>query len=330
MDLRSNLAALTAVAFALLPGSATRAEESLTTLRISAVSGSVMPQDFRAGIAQGIFAKHGLKLEIAELATGANNITAAINGSADIGYADIFAGLSSIKNGFDIGLVAPHNGISPFQFLLVRDDSDIRSINDLGGRNVALGAPPQFKAITSAQIKAQGGDPSAVKFTIVPDQTTFGAVLQSKQADAIATSSAVNAYKWINQFKFRTVGAVNTQSLNLSDGSPIAGWWATRGWYEKLEDLARRFRDALRETILWYGTLPRERRVEIIKTQTGVDLVALDKEAPGVLDAATEYFGFGTPVDLKKLAIWVEIGARYAKVPNDLDLDRHVFPTAKN
>ena len=188
MDLRSNLAALTAVAFALLPGSATRAEESLTTLRISAVSGSVMPQDFRAGIAQGIFAKHGLKLEIAELATGANNITAAINGSADIGYADIFAGLSSIKNGFDIGLVAPHNGISPFQFLLVRDDSDIRSINDLGGRNVALGAPPQFKAITSAQIKAQGGDPSAVKFTIVPDQTTFGAVLQSKQADAIATS----------------------------------------------------------------------------------------------------------------------------------------------
>ena len=49
-----------------------------------------------------------------------------------------------------------------------------------------------------------------------------------------------------------------------------------------------------------------------------------------MLDAATEYFGFGTPVDLKKLAIWVEIGARYAKVPNDLDLDRHVFPTAKN
>jgi ABC-type nitrate/sulfonate/bicarbonate transport system substrate-binding protein len=330
MDLRSNFARLAAAILALLSAPATHAEETLTTLRIAAVSGSVMPQDFRAGIAQGIFAKHGLKLEIAELATGTNNITAAVNGSADIAYADVFAGLSSIKNGFDIGFVAPHNGISPSQFILVRSDSDIRSIKDLSGKNIALGAPPQFKAITSSLLKAQGGDPTAVKFTIVPDQTTFGAVLQSKQADAIATSSAVNAYKWIDQFKFRTVGAVDTRSLNLADGSPIAGWWATRDWYQKHEDLARRFSDALRETIRWYATLPKEKRVEIVKTQTGIDLVALDKETSGVLDAATEYFGFGTPVDLKKLAVWVEIGAQYAKVPNDVDLDKHVFPTAKN
>lgn len=330
MDFRPVFTGVAAAVLALLLPSVVQAQETLTTLRIAAVAGSIMPQDFRAGIAEGIFAKHGLKLEIIELATGTNNITAAVNGSADIAYADVFAGLSSIKNGFDIGFVAPHNGIGPSQFILVRADSDIRSIKDLSGKNIALGAPPQFKAITSSFIKAQGGDPLAVKFTIVPDQTTFGAVLQSKQADAIATSSSVNAYKWIDQFKFRPVGAVSTRGLNLADGSPIAGWWATRGWYQKHEDLALRFRDALRETIRWYGGLPQEKRVDIIKTQTGIDLVALNRATPGVLDATTEYFGFGTPVDLKKLATWTEIGAQYAKVPNDVDLDKHVFPTAKN
>lgn len=330
MDFRSNFAGFMAATLVLLSAPAIQAQESLTILRIAAVAGSIMPQDFRAGIAEGIFAKHGLKLEIAELATGTNNITATVNGSADIGYADVFAGLSSIKNGFDIGLVAPHNGISPSQFILVRADSDIHSVKDLSGKNVALGAPPQFRAIISSLIKAQGGEPSAVKFTIVLDQTTFGAVLHGKQADAIATSSAVNAYKWIDQFKFKAVGATDTRNLNLADGSPIAGWWVTRAWYQKHEDVARRFRDAVRESIGWYRALTTEKRVEIVKRQIGVDLVALEKETPGVLNATTAHFGFDRPVDLEKLAVWVETGAKYAKVPNDVDLDKHVFPTAKN
>jgi len=330
MVFRSIICGTAAAILAMQSQPAARANEAPTALRIAAVSGSVMPQDFRAGIAHGIFAKHGLKLEITELATGTNNITAAVNGSADIAYADVFAGLSSIKNGFDIGFVVPHNGISPSQFILVRPDSGIASIKNLDGKTIALGAPPQFKAITSALIKAEGGDPSTIKFTIVPDQTTFGALLQTKQVDAISTSSAVNAFKWIAQFKFKPVGATDISKLDLADESPIAGWWATRDWYQKHEDTARRFRDAIRETIAWYGALPTKTRVDIIKTQTNVDLVALDAETPGVRDAASAYFGFGTPVNLKKLKTWVELGAQYAKVPNDVDLDKAVFATAKN
>ena len=325
----SRAAAILALTTTISPPSRGEEAPGPITLRIAAVSGSVMPQDFRAGIDAGIFAKHGLRLDITELATGTNNITAAVNGSADIAYADVFAGLSSIKNGFDIGFLAPHNGVSPRQFLLVRSDSPIRSVKDLEGKTIALGAPPQFKALASTLLSTQGANPTAVKFTIVPDQTTFGAVLQSKQADAIFTSSAVNTFKWIHQYKFRTVGAVDTRELKLADGSPIAGWWATRDWYEKHQDIATRFRDALRETIKWYGALPREKQLDYIKAQTRVDLRALDKETPGVLEAATAYFGFGQPVDLKKLATWIETGTRYANVPGDVDLDKHVFPTAK-
>jgi ABC-type nitrate/sulfonate/bicarbonate transport system substrate-binding protein len=328
LTLRSVLAAATI--FVAANGAVVAAEEAPTTLKISAVSGSVMPQDFRAGIAEGIFARHGIKLEISELATGANNITATVNGSADIGYADIFAGLSSIKNGFDIGFVAPHNGLSPFQFILVKPDSAIKTVKDLEGKNIALGAPPQFKVIVSSVVKAEGGDPSKVKFTIVPDQTTFGAVLQSDQADAIFTSSAVNAYKWIAQFGFRSVGETDTRGLKIADESPIAGWWATTAWYEKNQDAAKRFTDALRETETWYRGLSKDKQAEYVKTQTKIDLPALDKETPGVLNAATEYFGFEKPVDLNKLKAWIAVGSQYANVPGDVDLDKHIFATAKN
>lgn len=329
---RTHFASFAAGALLAVLASAAHAQDASApvTLRISAVSGSVMPQDFRAGIKEGFFRKHGLEIEIAELATGANNITATVNGSADIGYADVFAGLSSIRNGFDIGFVAPHNGPSPHQFVLVRGDSDIRSVEDLKGRNIALGAPPQFKAITSSWLAVQGVDPSAVTFTIVPDQTTFGVLLQSGQADAAFTSSAVNAYRWISEYGLRPVGITGSAELRIAEGSPIAGWWATAEWFEANRELATRFRDALRETIQWYGSLSAQEKAAHVKEQTTIDLVALDKDLPGVLDAATAYFGFGTPVDLEKLAAWVETGARYADVPDDVDLDKHIFDTAKN
>ncbi|GGC52969.1 hypothetical protein GCM10010994_10100 [Chelatococcus reniformis] len=305
-------------------------EAPLAVVRIAAVSGSVMPQDFRAGIQKGFFKKHGLDIKITELATGTNNITAAVQGSADIAYADIFAGLSSIKNGFDIGLVAPHNGAGPYQFLLVRQDSERRAFKDLPGATIALGAPPQFKAITSAVLASQGVDPKTVKFTIVPDQTTFGAVLQSRQADVISTSSAVNAYQWLNQYKLHAIGDSDKAKFELTKDSPIAGWWSTSAWFAANKPVAIRFRDALRETIRWYATLSDEERAAFVKEQTKIDLVALDKQTPGVLAAATVYFGFGKPVDLARLRDWIRTGNEYANVPTGVDLDKHIFETSLN
>lgn len=313
-----------------LGGAHAQTERPLQQLKIAAVSGSVMPQDFRAGIERGIFRKHGLELVITELATGTNNITAAVQGSADLAYADVFAGLSSVKNGFDIGLVAPHNGASPYQYLLVREDSQLKTIQDLKGANIALGAPPQFKALTAAVLEGQGLDPKSVKFTIVPDQTTYGALLAAKQTDVISTSSSVNAYKWIHQYKLRPIGDTAKAQLKLADGSPIAGWWSTGAWFAKNRDTANRFRDALRETITWYQTLSKEERAAIVLTQTKIDLLALDKETPGVLQAGTTHFGFGTPVDLPKLQTWIDIGNKYANVPADVDLTKHIFETARN
>lgn len=331
----TRLASMSVLAVSLALGSSlgsvhAQSETPLRQLNIAAVSGSVMPQDFRAGIQHGIFRKHGLDIAITELATGTNNITAAVQGSADLAYADVFAGLSSIKNGFDIGLVAPHNGASPYQFLLVREDSPYKSIQDLKNANIALGAPPQFKALTSAILEAQGLDPKLVKFTIVPDQTTYGALLAAKQADVISTSSSVNAFKWINQYKLRPLGETAKANLKLADGSPIAGWWSTGAWFAKNRDAAERFRDALRETFAWYQSLSVQERAAIAKDQIKIDLVALDRETPGVLQAGTTTFSFGGPVDLAKLQTWIDIGQKYANVPADVDLTKHIYATSRN
>ncbi len=122
--------------------------------------------------------------------------------------------------------------------MLTRADSDKKEIDDLKGATIALGASPQFKALSSALLVAQGVDPKTVKFTIVPDQTTFGALLASKQVNVISMSSAVKAFKLIDQYKLRAVGNTEKPKENLTSGSRIAGRWSMGAWFAKNRILA--------------------------------------------------------------------------------------------
>jgi hypothetical protein len=73
-----------------------------------------------------------------------------------------------------------------------------------------------------------------------------------------------------------------------------------------------------------------QERAAIVKEQTKIDLVALDQEAPGVLQAGTIVYAFGGPVDLAKLQTWIDTGHKYANVPADIDLTKHIYETARN
>lgn len=327
---RARWHALAAVLLALalpLTGQAQSAAAPVT-LRISSVAPSVMPVDFRAGIAQGIYRKHGLDIQVTELATGTENITAAVQGSADIAYADLFAGLAAVANGFEIGLVSPHNTTSPKNYILVRDDSPIRDTKDLVGKTIAIGAPPQFRALTSAALAAHGVDPKQVSYTIVRDQTTFGTVLKGKQVDAISTSSAVNAHRWVHDYQFRVISADN-RALGIAKDSPIAGWWVTRAWYDKNPKLAAAFHAANQETLRWFASLSEEQRAAHVKAFAKLDLKELERQAPGVLSAATETFGFIGPVTPAPLVRYISLGRQYAKVPDTLEFERYVLPPAR-
>lgn len=305
-------------------------ESGLTTLKIAAVQGGVMPVSFRAGIEEGIFEKHGLDVQVETVATGLDAISAAVQGSENIAYSDIFGGTAARGNGFDIGLVSPFNGVTPFNYLLVPADSGIRTPADLKGKTIAIGAPPLFKTVASIALKNAGVDPSEVEFTLVKDQTTFGALLKTGQVDAANITSAINAEKWIAEEGFRPLVDPSAAKQGIPLDTPVAGWWSTRSWFETNTETAANFVAAITEVNAWFEALSAEEQAVYVKEQTGADPVALDKTYPGLLNKLTieGFSAFAGAVDEENLAAWLTKGQEYAEVP-DIPLDDLLFPTAR-
>lgn len=333
------LAALAAVLLTLVAacggaddaGSPTSSEGStLTDVTVAAVQGGVMPVSFRAGIQEGIFEKHGLDVEVETLATGLDNISAAVQGSADIAYSDIFGGVSARGNGFDVGLLAPFNGVSPYNYLLVAADSDIRSPADLKGKTIGIGAPPLFKTVASISLSNAGVNPADVTFNLVKDQTTFGALLETGQVDAINVTSPISAEQWVAEKGFRPVVAIESGSQGVPLDTPVAGWWTTKDWFDANTDTATKFAAASEEVQSWFTALPAEEQAAYVKEQTKADPVTLDKSYPGLLNKLTTgaMIPFGGAVDEAKLTTWLVQGNKYAGVPQT-PVDEWVLPTAQ-
>lgn len=303
---------------------------SLTNVTVAAVQGGVMPVSFRAGIQEGVFEKHGLDVEVETLATGLDNISAAVQGSADIAYSDIFGGLSARDNGFDVGLLAPFNGVSPFNYLLVPADSDIRTPADLKGRTIGIGAPPLFKTVASISLGNAGVDPADVKFTLVKDQTTFGALLETGQVDAINLTSPISAEQWIAEKGFRPVVDIESGSQGVPLDTPVAGWWTTRDWFDGNTETATKFAAAIEEVQSWFTGLPAEEQATYVKEQTKADPIALEKTYPGLLNKLTieGMVPFSGTVDEASLTRWLAQGNKYAGVPQT-PFDEWLLPTAQ-
>ncbi|MET8209162.1 ABC transporter substrate-binding protein [Streptomyces sp. NPDC005373] len=301
-----------------------------TSLTIAAPQGGVMPVDFRAGVERGIFKKHGLDIKVKTLATGLDDISAAVQGSADIGYSDIFGGASARGNGFDVSLVAPHNANTRLNYLLVPRNSKIRKPADLKGKTIAIGAPPLFRTNASTILRDAGVDPADVTFTLVKDQTTFGALLKSGQVDAASVISTIHAEKWIAQEGFRPVLDPGASVHGMPLDVPVAGWWATRDWFDANTKTAQRFTAAVEETHRWFKDLPPKQQADYVKEQSGADPVVLDREFPGLLNKLTvdAYSPAPGVVDKSKLGRWLATGHKFAKVPS-IPLGQLLLPTVR-
>lgn len=303
--------------------------DGLIKLTVAAPPGGVMPIDFRAGLGEGIFEKHGLKITVQDVATGPDAIAGAVQGTAEIAFSDTFAAAGAISNGFDVGMVTPLCGLSSLNYFLVPADSEIKELPDLKGKNIGIGAPPLFQTAAASRLEQTGVSVNQVKFTLVKDQTTFGAILKGGQVDAVNVTSPINANRWIAEHGFRVVGPHDLGADALGTQVAAAGWWATRDWYESNKQVASTFAKANAEVAAWFAALPAKERAAHIKDQTTADLVELEKRIPGLLELVVDHplTPVTGQVDTAALENWMATGAKFAKVPS-IGLDKLLFPSA--
>jgi sulfonate transport system substrate-binding protein len=77
------------------------ASKELKTLRVAVMTGMFNHYTALIGVAQGIYEKYGIKLEITEYPAGINTVDALVTGQADIGYVADFAIVNRIGNTLD-------------------------------------------------------------------------------------------------------------------------------------------------------------------------------------------------------------------------------------
>ncbi|WMY79348.1 ABC transporter substrate-binding protein [Citricoccus sp. I39-566] len=141
------------------------------------------------GIQEGIFAEHGLDVEIALANAGAAMLPAVSNGQMDFGVGNPLSVLTAVDQGLDMKIVAGYCNSADegedTSGVVTRVDAGIEDYGDLAGRTTSINALRTLGDLTLMDLAEQGGsDPADVRFAEMPFQD-MPAQLEQGNTDAI-------------------------------------------------------------------------------------------------------------------------------------------------
>ncbi|WP_081740933.1 ABC transporter substrate-binding protein [Hyphomicrobium sp. 802] len=284
---------------------------------------------------EGFFSRQGLDVEFIGLATGSETIAAVQGGSADLAYADTFAGVNAIHNGFKIVLTAGANVTSPAVNYLVRSDSDIHGPGDLTGRTLGIGGVPFFRVFAHEFLKSYKVNPADVKFTIVKQWTALPEALANGSIDAIQSFGYEVSYLNSGQgngYNFRTIADPSTSKYQNAHAVQ-AGWWTSAAWAADNKDALHRFADAFRQFAGWFNRLDANRRSVLALKFNHIDYVALaggDAVKLTNLALLSMPIYVEGPIDVSATQQWIDTGVSVApgQVSAGVNISEHLWPTA--
>lgn len=227
------------------------------------------------GEEEGIFAKHGLDLELQTATGGAAIVPGVVSGDYDFAFSNLVSIMVAQDKGIDLQVVA--NGVTAadgeedFGAVMVKDDSPIQSAQDLEGKTVSVNNLSNIGDVTIKNaIKADGGDPSSVDFMEIgfPDAP---AALESGQVDAA----------WVLEPFLTSVldqgGRVVAYNHTAMDPElDIAAYFTSAQTAEKDPELVQKFTDAMNESLEFAQANPDKVR-EIVGTYTSIDDATREK-----------------------------------------------------
>lgn len=237
------------------PGDATSGDTTITI--------AVQPiADFAPiwlGISEGIFAKHGLTVEIVPgTASSSAQIPLLSSGQADLVATTATAALQAASQSIDVLIVG---GLTTFgttadddqSGLIVAEGSPVSSYADLAGKTVAVSG---LKSVTQAAIQAAveqaGGDADAVKFIQIP---------MPNIANAVATGGADAGFVVDPFLGAATSGGAKVIGHPLSDvapGQPATSLVASKTYADQNGAVLSTFNTALDEAADYATSHPDE------------------------------------------------------------------------
>jgi NitT/TauT family transport system substrate-binding protein len=244
----------------------------------------------------GIFAKHGVGIDIVVNSGGAIAINALAGNSADIGVANPLSVAQAFSKGVPISVFAGggmYTSASPATLLLVPKASTLKTAKDLEGKSIGLpGLGDQLQAATILWLQKNGADATKVKFVEVNPGRLILAALTNNHIDAATAPEP-------------------TMTESLQAGARVFGdpfaviaprffvgvWIARTDWLKANPDLARRFADSIYEAGRWANSHPTESAAILAKYTKGDPLLYRSMHRATYFDGAVDPKLLQPPLD---------------------------------
>ncbi len=149
--------------------------------------------------------------------------------------------------------------------VLVRNDSGITSMSQLGGKTIGyLSIGNQYSATVHDVLSKHGVDPKTVREVEIPLGQMQGA-LEKHTVDAVAALepfvTIINSSKQTRVLSWNYSEAVPSQ--------PVGAFWAMEDWANKNPAIVKKFQTAVRESTQYLETHPEE-RTKLMEEFTGI------------------------------------------------------------
>ena len=265
-------------------------------------------------IDQGIFARHGLTVERTTIPNASYTTTALFSGSGQVGTLSPIPLIQASGAGLGLVALAPR-AVVPTALpsgVVVREDSPLRTAQDLVGRKVAVaGINGALHVLTRQWLSDSGVDAAKVTFVELPF---------SQMADALRTSQ-VDAITSIDPFMTRITDAHAGRSIHdLLNGTPpgtaSAFYTATADWAKAHRDAVAAFRASLEEAGQFITEHPTQAR-QILAGYTKLPAQAIEQ---------TPLPNFKFTTTAAQIQYWADISLKQGLIDAKPDAAAMVLP----
>ncbi|WBB75923.1 ABC transporter substrate-binding protein [Micromonospora sp. WMMD1128] len=265
------------------------------------------------GIKAGIFAAHGLKVEVLPAQGGAQAIPALTNGDIDFAIGQPFGPFRADLS--NLGVVIIGNYASSYadgddiNAVVASAKSGIKRPAELAGKRVAVNSLGAAGDVTiMAAVEKDGGDPSKVKFVEVAFPDT-PAQLQAGNIDAAWVPEP-----FVTQLKNRGDTIVVEPYQAVVPGLATLTTITTKERTEKDAELVADFSAAMKETLQWAEDPANEPAVR--------QAIKDNLELPPPVAESVRLPAFGWEVDRASLRTLAELAQKYKVLDKQPDFDR--------
>ena len=284
-----------------------------------------------AGIDEGFFEKHGLKLLVSPVSSPSALIAAVQGGTTDFAFTGTIGAFQAIDQGIPLTIVAPFAGIAPGYWdkmqageegyerevtaLMVAPDSGIEDPGDLDGKVVAvMDAKGQGELATRNVIDLHGGDPDSVQYVVMGFADATNA-LMAGQVDAAFTTEPAMVPAEEAGYEI-----ISWPTLETFHEGPTSAMISSNDFVLNNPDVVARFNCAITESTAFANENHDVIR-EVTAREQGVDPASL-------ANAVVPYF-YQT-VDLEGFQRFLDVLESHGFVTSEIDLNEYIISAALN